>query len=62
MFRHSMKLKPLRSCGFVVAAALLAIMPARAQSLLDLFASARSYDASYRSAQLQLEAALARAE
>ena len=63
MFRNPMKLKSLRLCALVVGVTLVAAAaPARAQSLLDLFASARSYDASYRSAQLQLEAALARAE
>lgn len=37
-------------------------MPVRAQSLVELYESARSYDASFKSAQSQYEATLARAE
>lgn len=45
---------PLRPGTCVLAAPCLAVAPARAQSLLDLFAAARSFDAGYRSAPLHL--------
>jgi outer membrane protein len=48
----------------VSAAALISLFaaPARAQSVLDLYESARSYDASYQSAKSQFDATLAKAE
>ena len=49
-----------RTCCLALAVAVS--VPVQAQSLGDLFTSARSFDASFRSAQSQLDAALARAE
>ena len=48
--------------ALALAAAALGAGPARAQSLLELYEAARSYDASYQSARSQYEATLARAE
>ena len=49
--------------SIAMAAALLAFAPlAQAQSLLELYDSARAFDASYQSARLQYDANLARAE
>jgi outer membrane protein len=42
--------------------ALLAAWPARAQSLIELYESARAYDATYQSARSQYDATLARGE
>ena len=42
--------------------ALSVLVPAQAQSLAQLYETARSYDAAYRSAQLQYEATVAKAE
>lgn len=47
---------------WALAALCLAVTPAQAQNLLDLFAAARSFDAAFRSAQQQLDATVARAE
>lgn len=56
----SARLLPL---SMAVTAALIALAPqARAQSLVELYESARAYDASYQSAKLQYDANLARAE
>jgi outer membrane protein len=50
-------------CSLPLAFALLAALPgAQAQSLVELYESARAYDASYLSARQQFEANLARAE
>lgn len=49
------------SLVFIAVGVALA-MPVRAQSLVELYESARSYDASFKSAQSQYEATLARAE
>jgi len=46
---------------FIALGAALAI-PAQAQSLVELYESARSYDAAFKSAQSQYEATLARAD
>ena len=46
---------------FIAIGAALAV-PAQAQSLVDLYESARSYDAAFKSAQSQYEASLARAD
>ncbi len=46
---------------FVAIGAALAL-PAQAQSLIDLYQSARSFDASYQSAKSQFDATLARAD
>jgi len=46
---------------FIAFGAALAI-PAQAQSLVDLYESARNYDAAFKSAQSQYEATLARAD
>jgi outer membrane protein len=49
--------------SIAAAVALLAMAPlARAQSLVELYESARAFDASYQSAQLQYDANLARAD
>ncbi len=49
--------------SLAIATALLAFTPfAQAQSLVDLYASARAFDASYQSARLQYDANIARAE
>lgn len=49
--------------SMAIAAALLAVAPrARAQSLVDLYQSARAYDANYQSAKLQYDANLAKAD
>src|SRR5437868_2896106 len=45
-----------------IASALLLAAPARAQSLVSLYESARAFDASYQSAKLQYDASLARAD
>ncbi|HOZ62791.1 MAG TPA: TolC family outer membrane protein [Burkholderiaceae bacterium] len=45
-----------------IAVGVALAMPVRAQSLVELYESARSYDASFKSAQSQYEATLARAE
>ena len=46
---------------FIAVGAALAI-PAQAQSLIELYESARTYDASFKSAQSQFEATLAKAD
>jgi outer membrane protein len=49
--------------SIAAAVALLAMAPlARAQSLVELYESARAFDASYQSAKLQYDANLARAD
>ena len=53
-------LKP-QAVALAIAAALLS-MGARAQSLVELYDSARAFDANYQSARLQYDANLARAE
>ena len=45
-----------------LVAALLATLPAHAQSLVDLYQAARAYDASFQSVQSQYEATAAKAE
>ena len=54
--------KQTLSLAFVLASALMAAMPVQAQNLVDLYASARAFDASYQSARLQFDANLARAD
>lgn len=54
---------PTSTIALAVAAAVLALgAPARAQSLVDLYESARAFDANFQSAKLQYEANLARAD
>ena len=55
-----MKTFRLLSLGVAIGAALA--VPARAQSLVNLYESARGYDASYQSAKSQYDATLAKAE
>ena len=59
-----MKNRLLNPPVFVPLAALIAALalPVRAQSLVELYESARGYDAAYQSAKSQFEANLARAE
>ena len=52
--------QPLAICA-AIAASLLS-MNARAQSLVELYDSAKAFDAGYQSARLQYDANLARAE
>ena len=56
-------LSRLLPLSVAIASALLAIAPqAQAQSLLELYESARTFDASYQSAKLQYDANLAKAD
>ncbi len=51
------------SMGLAIASALIAMSaPAQAQSLIELYESARAFDATYQSAKLQYDANLAKAE
>ena len=51
------------SISMAIASALMAMMPpAQAQGLIELYESARAFDASYQSAKLQYDANLAKAE
>ncbi|MBC7610870.1 MAG: TolC family outer membrane protein [Polaromonas sp.] len=55
--------QPLASLSIAITLALAAMAPqVRAQSLVDLYESARAFDASYQSARLQYDANLARAD
>lgn len=55
--------KPQRALSAIATVALMALVtPASAQSLLELYQSARAFDASYQSARLQYEANVFRAE
>src|SRR5665811_1129317 len=57
------KLPALLPLSMVIASVLMAVAPmAQAQSLVELYESARSFDATYQSAKLQYDANLARAE
>ena len=56
-FMKTFRLLPL----FVAIGATLAL-PVQAQSLVDLYQSARDYDATYQSAKSQFDATLARAD
>lgn len=54
---------PSSTIAIAVAAAVMALAaPARAQSLVDIYESARAFDANFQSAKLQYEANLARAD
>lgn len=53
---------PLRLLPLSLALGLAFAAPARAQSLVDLYESARTYDATYQSAKAQYDATLYRAE
>ena len=55
-------MNPFRLLPLSVALAATLVSSAQAQSLMDLYESARGFDASYQSAKLQYEANLARAE
>ena len=56
--------KPLKlsAVSTAVASVLFAALPAHAQNLVDLYDSARGFDANYQSAKLQYDANLAKAE
>ena len=54
--KHTLPLAVVLGCGLVATQA------AQAQNLVDLYASARAFDASYQSARLQFDANLARAD
>ena len=51
-----------RLLPLLAAMGLCAMLPAQAQSLVDLYAAARDYDASYQSAKLQYDASVAKGE
>ena len=63
---HSAIFAPLAkqtvSLAVLAACALMATQPVQAQNLVELYASARAFDASYQSARLQFDANLARAD
>ena len=54
--RHAAKLSAVVACGLMAASA------AQAQNLVELYTSARAFDAGYQSARLQFDANLARAD
>jgi len=55
-------MKVLRKLPLSAALALALAAPAQAQSLVELFESARSYDAAYQAAKAQYEASKAKAD
>ncbi len=55
-------MNPLRPLPLALALAAFLAAPVRAQSLVELYESARAYDAAYQSARAQYEATLAKAE
>ena len=55
-------MKTFRLLPLFVAIGVALAVPAQAQSLVDLYQSARSFDASYQSAKSQYDATLAKAE
>ncbi len=52
----------LKQLATMIGLALSALMPAQAQSLVQMYEAARVYDAAFQSAKLQYEATVARAE
>src|SRR5450830_833148 len=52
----------LRQLPLSLAISALFVLPARAQSLVDLYDAARAFDATYQSAKSQYDAGLAKAE
>ncbi|MEN9398826.1 MAG: hypothetical protein RLZ81_3356, partial [Pseudomonadota bacterium] len=54
-------MKMFRTLPLVTALSLALSLPASAQSLVDLYGAARSFDATYQSAKSQFEAAQAKA-
>ena len=52
----------LRLLSWMAALGISTLLPAQAQSLMDLYTAARQYDASYQSARSQFDATLAKAE
>ena len=52
----------LRRLTVIVGLAMTAMLPAQAQSLIQLYETARAYDATYQSAKLQYEATVAKAD
>ena len=56
------KPNPVLLTGLAAALLMAASLPAQAQSLLDIYGSARAFDANFQSAKLQYEASLARAD
>ena len=55
-------MKVFRKLPLSVALALALVIPAQAQSLVELFESARAYDATYQAAKAQYEASKAKAD
>ena len=55
-------MKTFRLLPLVVAIGAALALPAQAQSLVELYESARGYDATYQSAKSQYDATLAKAE
>jgi len=55
-------MKVFRKLPLSAALALALVVPAQAQSLVELFESARSYDAAYQAAKAQYEASKAKAD
>ena len=62
LFRHSMPAKAGLALWGATTAFVTITTSAQAQSLVDLYESARAFDASYQSARLQYDANLARAD
>ncbi|MEN9396943.1 MAG: hypothetical protein RLZ81_1473, partial [Pseudomonadota bacterium] len=54
-------MKMFRTLPLIAALSLALSLPASAQSLVDLYGAARSFDATYQSAKSQFEAAQAKA-
>ena len=55
-------MKLFRLLPLSAALAVTFVLPAQAQSLVDLYNAAKGFDASYQSAKLQFDASLAKAE
>ncbi len=55
-------MKPFRMLPIALALCVAVALPARAQSLVELYEAARAYDASFQSARSQYEATVARAD
>ena len=62
MTRHTASLSRFRLVPLVLALAAGVSVSAQAQSLVDLYTAARSYDATYQSAKSQYDASLAKAD
>ena len=55
-------MNPFRTLQLAIALGVVFSTPLKAQSLLDLYDAARSFDATYQSVRSQVEATVARAE